>query len=105
MNVCRSWWDDGRSEGSFSGIGRHGAPGDAVVVAGGGAVPVGAEAVVGGAIASRFVLSDGFSTCRKCLQVGCDPVLVVSHGLIGLLVQRRGDVEMGALKNYVVPGG
>ena len=62
--------DDARREGAFPGERDLSTPGNAVVVAGGGVVPVSVEAVVGGAVARRLVLGDRFSACRKGFQVG-----------------------------------
>ena len=40
------------------------------MVAGGGAIPVGVEAVVGGAVAGRLVLGDGLCARGEGFQVG-----------------------------------
>ena len=58
------------------------------MVAGGGVVPTGVEAVVGGAVAGRLVLGDGLRVRGERFQVGGGPVQIVLHGLGGLLVQR-----------------
>ena len=105
MHVGRTGWDDRGDESAFASVGGHAAPGDAVVVAGGGAVPVGVEAVIGGAVADRLVLSDGLGVNRKGFEIGGGPILVALHGLVGLLVKRCGDVKVRSLDNSVVPGG
>ena len=88
VHVGRTWWDDRGDESAFTSVGGHTAPGDAVVVAGGRVVPVGVEAVVGGSVAGRLVLGDGFCACGKSFQVGGRPVLVVEHRFVRLFVQR-----------------
>ena len=57
------------------------------MVAGGRVVPVGVEAVVGGAVARGLVLGDGLRARGKRFQVGLGPVQIVLHGLVRLLVQ------------------
>ena len=74
------------------------------MVASGEVVPVCVEAVVGGAVARRLVLGDGLCTRGERFEIGGGPVQEVPHRLVGLLVQRRGDVEVRTLKDGIVPG-
>ena len=96
--------DDARREGTFPGERNLSAPGDAVVVASGRAIPVGVEAVIRGTVACRLVLGDGLCTRGERFEIGGGPVQEVPHRLVGLLVQRRGDVEVRTLKDGIVPG-
>ena len=65
---------------------------------------MGVETVVGGAVARGLVLGDGLCARGKRLQVGGRPILVVLHGLIGLLVQWGRNVKMRSLEDGIVPG-
>ena len=64
------WGDYRCRQSAFTGEWGHFSPGDAVVVAGRRIVPVGVEAVVGGAVAGRLVLGDGLCARGERFQVG-----------------------------------
>ena len=68
--VGRSRRDDRWDERPFSGVRGHLTPGHSVKDGRRNVVPVGVEAVVGGAVAGRLVLGDGLCARRERFQVG-----------------------------------
>ena len=58
------------------------------MVTSGRVVPVGVEAIVGGAVARRLVLGNRLCVRGECFQVGGRPVLIVEHRFVRLFVQR-----------------